>query len=211
MAPFRRFDPYAVIGEDNRDRATLAGLASLAGATAEIEVPTKAPAIADPADRDKNQDRWGATAKVANPAKPASAPSWGKAEEERAGIVEHDGRIPCAWAEGFARLHPDRPPGEVPPKRWLTFVDDVGRFLDSDFAAVAAALGWGPLDLFGCDRDRPFPRIDQAGLLWLLNGDRLVELDRYTAVIERRTGARQRFRRRPVAVGDVVLAWELVP
>ena len=30
--------------------------------------------------------------------------------------------------------------------------------------------------LFGYDRDRPFARIDQAGLLWLLNGDRLVML-----------------------------------
>jgi hypothetical protein len=29
-------------------------------------------------------------------------------------------------------------------------------------------------------------------------------------VIETRTGARQTFRRRPLAVGDVVLAWELV-
>jgi hypothetical protein len=32
----------------------------------------------------------------------------------------------------------------------------VGRFLASDFAAVAAALGGHALDLFGCDRDRPF-------------------------------------------------------
>jgi len=33
--------------------------------------------------------------------------------------------------------------------RWKRFVDDVGLFLDSPFCAVAAALGWGPLDLFG--------------------------------------------------------------
>ena len=54
---------------------------------------------------------------------------------------------PRAWAEGFARLDPDRPPGDVPPKRWQRFVDDVGRFLDSPFCAVAAAIGWGPYDL----------------------------------------------------------------
>jgi hypothetical protein len=35
------------------------------------------------------------------------------------------------------------------------------------------ALGWGPFELFGCDSERPFVRIDQAGLLWLLNGNRL--------------------------------------
>jgi hypothetical protein len=210
MAPFRRFDPYAVIGEDNRDRATLAGLAGLAGATAEIEIPAKAPAGADLAPRDKNQDRWGAPAKIANDANPASAPSWGKAEEERAAIIEHDGRIPRAWAEGFARLHPDRPAGDVPLRRWQAFIDDVGRFLDSPFCAVASALGWTAYDVFGCDRDRPFAQIDQEGLLWLLNGDRLIALSENTATVERRTGARQIFRRQPLAVGDAVLAWELI-
>ena len=93
--------------------------------------------------------------------------TWGEAEEERAAIVEYDGNIPHAWAEGYARLHPDRPPGDMPPRRWLTFIDDVGRFLDDGCAAEAAALGWEPLDLFGCNRDRLFARIDCAGLLWL--------------------------------------------
>jgi hypothetical protein len=135
-------------------------------------------------------------------------PHWGEAEEERAAIVEHDGRIPRAWAEGFARLDQGRPPSDVPPKRWAAFVDDVGRFLDSDFAAVAAALGWGPFDLFGCDRDRPFARVDRAGLLWLLNGDRLVMLADDAATIETWTGVRQTWRRKPSELGRV-LAWEL--
>src|SRR5690348_8248243 len=29
-----------------------------------------------------------------------------------------------AWAEGFARLHPDRPPVDVPPRRWAQFIED---------------------------------------------------------------------------------------
>ena len=140
---------------------------------------------------------------------PSRFDDWRAEFDERAAIVEYDGEIPRAWAEGFARLDPDRPPADVPPRRWQRFVDDVGRFLDDGWAAEAAALGWGPLDLFGCDRERPFARIDHAGLLWLLNGDRLVELDRHRAMIETRTGARQSYRRRPVAVGEVVLAWEL--
>ena len=133
---------------------------------------------------------------------------WGEAEEERAAIVEHDGNIPRAWAEGFARLHPDCPPADVPAKRWVRFVDDVGRFLDSPFCAVAAALGWGPLDLFGCDRERPFARIGQAGLLWLLNGDRLLALTENTATIAIKTGAQQTYPRKPSEPGRV-LAWEL--
>jgi hypothetical protein len=84
----------------------------------------------------------------------------------------------------------------------------VGLFLDCPFCAVAAALGWGPHDLFGCDRDRPFARIDYAGLLWLLSGDRLVALTARTATIETRTGARQTYRRKPNEAGRV-LAWEL--
>jgi hypothetical protein len=111
------------------------------------------------------------------------------------------------WAEGFARLDPDRPPADVPRQRWQTFVHDVFRFLDSDFAAVAAALGWGPHDLFGCDRDHPIARLDHAGLLWLLNGDVLVDLDRHKAVIKTKNGARQTYHRKPVAVGEVVLPW----
>ena len=31
---------------------------------------------------------------------------WGEAEAERAAIVEYDGGLPRAWAEGFARLDP---------------------------------------------------------------------------------------------------------
>ena len=138
------------------------------------------------------------------------ATTWGEPQEERAAHIEYDGNVPRAWAEGFARLDPDRPPGDVPLLRWQRFVDDVGLFLESPFCAVAAALGWGPFDLFGCDRDRPFARIDQAGPLWLLNGNRLVMLAENTATIETRTSTRQTFRCKLTELGRV-LAWELSP
>jgi hypothetical protein len=98
----------------------------------------------------------------------------------------------------------------VPLLRWRTFIDDSGRFLDDGWAEKAAALGWGPLDLFGTDRNKPFVRIQHVGLLWLVNGDRLIDLDRHKAVIETGTGALQFYCRKPVAVGEVTLAWELV-
>jgi hypothetical protein len=96
----------------------------------------------------------------------------------------------------------------VPPRRWLTFVDDVGRFLDGPFCAVAVELGWTSYDLFGADGSCPFARIDQAGLLWLLAGDQLVALGADAAGTETVTGARMTYRRRPNAIGRV-LAWEL--
>jgi hypothetical protein len=152
----------------------------------------------------------GVAGKTENPPAPVedALVAWGEAEAERAAIIEHDGKIPREWAEGFTWLDPDRPPGDVPPRRWLQFVDDLGLFLDGPFAAVAVALGWGPHDLFGCDRDRPFARIDQAGLLWLLDGGRLIALSENTATIEIKTGARQTYRRKPDEPGRV-LAWEL--
>src|SRR5262249_41148743 len=107
-------------------------------------------------------------AEIRNPEPPAEI--WTHAHDERAAILDHDGAPPRAWAEGFARLDLSKPPADVPPKRWLRFIDDYGRFLDGGWAARAAALGWGPLDLFGCDRERPFADVDHQGLLWLLNG-----------------------------------------
>jgi hypothetical protein len=134
--------------------------------------------------------------------------NWSNGDENGAANVEYDGEVPRDWAEGFARLDPDRPPADVPLARWRCFIGDIGHFLDGGFATTAAALGWGSYDLFGADRDRPFARIDQAGLLWLLNGDRLIALSENTATIETRTCASQTFRRRPQQHGRS-LAWEL--
>ena len=137
---------------------------------------------------------------------PATTDIWGDAQEERAAIVEYESGVP--WAEGFARLDPNKPPADVPAKRWLHFIDDCGRFLDAGWAEKAVALGWGPLDLFGADRERPFARIDHMGLLWLCKGGTIIELYRDRAVLKTQSGTRQTYRRRPVEVGRVVLAWD---
>jgi hypothetical protein len=137
--------------------------------------------------------------------------AWGDAEEERAAIIEYDGGAARAWGEGLARLDRGKPPSDVPLSRWRRFIDDCGRFLDHGWASHAKDLGWGPLDLFGCDRERPFARVDHLGLLWLIKGGTIIELRRDRAIIETLGGARQTYRRRPVEVGRTVLAWELKP
>jgi hypothetical protein len=134
---------------------------------------------------------------------------WGEPEGERAAVIEYDGGAPRAWAEALALLDPNKPPSDVPARRWLCFIDDCGCFIDCGWAERATSLGWGPLDLFGCDRERPFGRVDHMGLLWLLDGREIIELHRDRATIETPSGARQVYRRRPVEVGRVVLAWEL--
>jgi hypothetical protein len=136
--------------------------------------------------------------------------TWTDAEEERAAIVEYGGGAPRAWAEGFARLDANKPPANVSPQRWLRFINDCGLFIDGGWAKRAAALGWGPLQLFGCDRTRPFARLDHRGLLWEVNGGKLLELHRDRAIIEIASGDRRCYKRQPVVeVGRVVLAWEL--
>jgi hypothetical protein len=119
-----------------------------------------------------------------------------------------DVSIPQDWADGLSRLRPDRPPGDVPVRRWHQLIDDINAFVGEGWAARAQALGWASSDLFAADRERPFARIDFAGLLWLLNGNRVVALCETTATIETNTGAKQTYRRRSQEPGRV-LAWEL--
>jgi hypothetical protein len=130
------------------------------------------------------------------------------AEEESSAIVEYAGGAPRAWPEALASLDPNKPPQHVPPHRWRRFIDDCGRFLDSGWADRAAAFGWEPLDLFGCNPKRH--HIFPLGLLWEVNGGRLIALHRDGAIIEIKGGGRQSYRRQPVEVGRVVLAWDLM-
>jgi len=129
--------------------------------------------------------------------------------EERAAIIEYDGGGSRTWAEALAQLDPANPPVDVPLARWQQFVDDCGRFLDLGWANRAEACGWGPLDLFGCDRERPLARYDHMGLLWILQGRKLVALKADAATIDTLTGALQTYPHRPINSDRVVLAWEL--
>jgi len=119
-------------------------------------------------------------------------------------------RIPRDWVEGIARLNPDRPPSDVPRHRWRQFVDDCNRFLNSSerWAEHAAKLGWDSMTLFGCAPRRPLDYSSIAGLLWAINGGRLVELHRDWAVIDVPVQARQHiFYRRNVEPGKISLPW----
>src|SRR5206468_4806977 len=97
---------------------------------------------------------------------------------------------------------------DIPFKRWRQLIEDIDRFMGEGWAEKATVLGWGCYDLFGADRERPFARVDRAGLVWLLNGARIIMLSQDTAMIETRMGARQTYRRKPNEAVRV-LAWEL--
>jgi hypothetical protein len=119
-------------------------------------------------------------------------------------------RIPTSWIEGVARLNYHHPPTDVPPHRWRQFLADCNNFLAAGeaWAERAAELGWDGLTLFGCRQHRPLEHPGGAGLLWAINGGRLVELHRGWAVFELSANGSQRiFDRRRVHAANVRLPW----
>lgn len=220
MAGFAKFDPQAFLEKERRTAASkpkaLAGLATLAVSPLHIENQDVgySDTSADPQYHAKNQKgglppaKAAKIAKVESPVVTIKVAPWDDAEEERAAIVEYDGGAPRVWAEAFSRLDPNKAPADVPTRRWVSFINDCGRFLDDGWADRAVALGWGPLDLFGCDRVKPFARIDRAGLLWLLNGQKLLALAANAASITTASGGKLTFRKCLNEAGRLV-AWEL--
>jgi hypothetical protein len=103
----------------------------------------------------------------------AKLPDRAPAESESHGIVRQ-------WIEGLQRLDYVRSPPAVPLIRWHLFLGDCHSFLSSseNWAERAATLGWNALALFGCHRTRPLEHLGSAGLLWVINGGKLVELHR---------------------------------
>jgi hypothetical protein len=123
---------------------------------------------------------------------------------------ERRGAIPIDWVQGVAYLDPDRPPNDVPRHRWRQFVDDCKNFLGlpEKWANRAAGLGWDAMALFGCAPKRPLDYLGSAGLLWAINGGRLLELHRDWAVIDVPVhGSKRVFSRRNVDPAKITLPW----
>jgi hypothetical protein len=102
------------------------------------------------------------------------------------GRATSESRISWEWTEGVARLDYHHAPAGIRLHRWRQFVDDCARFLDSTHngAARAATLGWDTYALFGCGPAHPLDHLGSAGLLWFINGGRIVELHRGWAILE---------------------------
>ena len=142
-------------------------------------------------------------AKLAKPANAETAPD---GFEERAAIIEDGADVPRAWAEGYAKLCTMPRPTDFTVERWQRLVDDAGRFLD-DWGRQAAGLGWHAVDVFGVSPHAPDARLDQAGLVALIRGERVVAITAETATIRTSRGQPQTYRRKPMA--EAVVVWEL--
>jgi hypothetical protein len=136
--------------------------------------------------------------------------SEGSVKTDSGSARERRAPIPIDWLQGLACLHPDRPPNDVPRPRWRQFVGDCRNFLSpsENWAERAARLGWDAIGLFGCAPKRPLDYLGSAGLLWAINGGRLVELHRDWAVIDVPVlGSKRIFSRRNVDPAQITLPW----
>jgi hypothetical protein len=103
-------------------------------------------------------------------------------------------RDPVYYASALAVLRAECP-AYVDAADWQQAIEDGHRFI-TEWGKQAEALGWTSADLFGLDTppEKPAPnyrrlsRYDQTGLVWLLQGRRVVELTKDNAVIETATG-----------------------
>jgi hypothetical protein len=124
-------------------------------------------------------------------------------------VAAGESRVPVGWMVGVAALVRRSPPTDVQPHRWERFVHDCVNFLAAkeNGAERAATLGWDDLALFAA-RTRPLDHLGSAGLLWHVNGGRIVELHRDWAVIERAEDRSRRVHhRRRLDPRTVTLPW----
>jgi hypothetical protein len=136
----------------------------------------------------------------------AAAPAFDVQEQ---GNVASDRSEFVTWEQGLAALQNRRPFSDMPRHRWQQFLDNCGAFMRAPegWPEQAVRLGWNSLDLFGCHRDRPLMYLGSAGLLWAINGGRLIAIRRDWATYETTIGTERVFYRRSFAPDQIVLPW----
>jgi hypothetical protein len=141
-------------------------------------------------------------------------------DPERAAIMEFDGDlsreeaerlaalsdVPDEWIAGVDQLQFMPAPVDWTGNEWCQLQDDATAFLVTR-GAQAHGLGWTAHDIFGCHTLAPRVRYDFMGLVLLLHGHRVVDMDERTARIGIRQGITQSFSRRQN--NEAVLIWDL--
>jgi len=112
--------------------------------------------------------------------------------------------IPSPGACVVERLRSMMPPEDFGAEAWRQLLLDSDAFLQR-WAERSELLGWSDKDLLGVHPRAPAVRFDAMGLLLLIRGGEVVELNEYCAVIRSPGGALLVYRKHSY-VGAVVLA-----
>lgn len=103
------------------------------------------------------------------------------------------------WEAGIAALRDQRRPSSITIQRWAQLIADCAR-LSETWGQRALDLGWGELDLFGCN-PVPHPkagRLDRDGVAINLCGRFVVAMTADTITIETEAKDRWTYHRKPL-------------
>jgi hypothetical protein len=112
----------------------------------------------------------------------------------------------AAITAGIRRLAAMPPSADFPSSRWQQFIADTAAF-DAAWTPQAIACAWSPVELFGLSRRSPF-FWRGFGLVPMLNGAVVINIDADAITMRTRSGSMQAHRRR-APWRDAVAAWEL--
>lgn len=119
----------------------------------------------------------------------------------------------CPFVDSLAAvgLQEMAPPHDWPSKRWSTLQHDALSFAEN-WSATAASAGWQSWELWGCSRYAPYRRIDGLGLIAMIAGARLTDIDSKAAAIATENGSVLRYRRKgsdPLGSSERVMVWQV--
>lgn len=143
-------------------------------------------------------DRLRAVSAGSEPSKP-SEPGF---EPFEGSVAAHAYGFSNDIADGVKLLASRRAPRIRRPEAWPQVVSDSLRIARDGWARTALALGWDPLELWGCTPDGQF-----EGLAAWLSGRRLALIDDSSAIAAK-GGQRFIFTRGPTPAGTIFL-WNL--
>jgi hypothetical protein len=115
--------------------------------------------------------------------------------------------LPGELVTGLLKLQSMPVPRITLPPVWPEIVADARRLGTEGRAVQALALGWKPLELFGCSA-KPGGDAGQEGLAMWLAGRRVLLLDALSCIADDGAGGRSIFYGRSVRPGGVFL-WKL--
>jgi TubC N-terminal docking domain len=122
--------------------------------------------------------------------------------------VEQD--LPADVADGVRAILAAESAHGVPTNRWPLIQRNTRHLVERRWLHAALDLSWSLADLFGCDQRAPWYRLERSGLVLLLGGHEIVELDSHMATLRTRSGSVLRHRRRSPAAPPVVFLWEIL-
>jgi hypothetical protein len=129
------------------------------------------------------------------------------------------GMMAAHYGVGVLPARPRKPRDKAKVEVGVRFAQSyiLGRLRHQTFFSLAECnrargLGWDAMALFGCAPKRPLDYLGSAGLLWAINGGRLLELHRDWAVIDVPVhGSQRTFYRRNVDAAKITLPWARQP